>query len=152
MAIRNIVKRGDETLAKKSREVVNFDARLHALLDDMLDTVREADGAGLAAPQVGVLRRVVLVLDHDDIFIELINPKIIETKGEQIEPEGCLSVPGIYGTVSRPEYVKVRAQDRFGKEFEISGTELLAREFCHEIDHLDGILFTDKVIEYLEQE
>lgn len=152
MAIRNIVKRGDETLAKKSREVVNFDARLHALLDDMLDTVREADGAGLAAPQVGVLRRVVLVLDHDDIFIELINPKIIETKGEQIEPEGCLSVPGIYGTVSRPEYVKVCAQDRFGKEFEISGTELLAREFCHEIDHLDGILFTDKVIEYLEQE
>ncbi len=152
MAIRNIVKRGDETLAKKSREVVNFDARLHALLDDMLDTVREADGAGLAAPQVGVLRRVVLVLDHDDIFIELINPKIIETEGEQIEPEGCLSVPGIYGTVSRPAYVKVRAQDRFGKEFEISGTELLAREFCHEIDHLDGILFTDKVIEYLEQE
>lgn len=152
MAIRNIVKRGDETLTKKSREVVNFDARLHALLDDMLDTVREADGAGLAAPQVGVLRRVVLVLDHDDIFIELINPKIIETEGEQIEPEGCLSVPGIYGTVSRPKYVKVRAQDRFGKEFEISGTELLAREFCHEIDHLDGILFTDKVIEYLEQE
>lgn len=152
MAIRNIVKRGDETLSKKSREVVNFDARLHTLLDDMLDTVRDADGAGLAAPQVGVLRRVVLVLDHDDIFIELINPEIIETSGEQIEPEGCLSVPGIYGTVSRPEYVKVRAQDRFGKSFEISGTELLAREFCHEIDHLDGVLFTDKVIEYLEQE
>ncbi len=152
MAIRNIVKRGDGSLAKKSREVVNFDARLHALLDDMLDTVREADGAGLAAPQVGVLRRVVLVLDHDDIFIELINPKIVETRGEQIEPEGCLSVPGIYGTVSRPEYVKVQAQDRYGKTFELDGEGLLAREFCHEIDHLDGILFTDKVIEYLEQE
>ena len=151
MAIRNIVKKGDMTLKNKSRDVVNFDARLHTLLDDMHDTVVKADGAGLAAPQVGVLRRVVLVLNGDE-FLELINPEIIKTEGEQIEAEGCLSVPGIYGTVSRPAYVKVRAQDRFGEFFEVEGEELLARALCHEIDHLNGVLFTDKVIEYLEQE
>jgi len=151
MAIRNIVKRGDDTLKKICRPVINFDARLHTLLDDMHDTVVAADGAGLAAPQVGVLRRVVLVINGDD-FLELINPEIVETKGEQIEAEGCLSVPGIYGTVSRPAYVKVRAQDRFGEWFEVEGEELAARAFCHEIDHLNGTLFTDKVIEYLEEE
>ena len=151
MAIRNIVKRGDDTLKKVCRPVTDFDARLHTLLDDMHDTVVAADGAGLAAPQVGVLRRAVLVIDGDD-FLELINPEIIETKGEQIEAEGCLSVPGIYGTVSRPAYVKVRAQDRFGEWFEVEGEELAARAFCHEIDHLNGTLFTDKVIEYLEEE
>lgn len=151
MAIRNIVKRGDDTLKKTCRPVVNFDARLHTLLDDMHDTVVAADGAGLAAPQVGVLRRAVLVINGDD-FLELINPEIIETKGEQIEAEGCLSVPGIYGTVSRPAYVKVRAQDRFGEFFEVEGEELAARAFCHEIDHLNGTLFTDKVIEYLEED
>ena len=151
MAIRNIVKRGDDTLKKVCRPVTDFDTRLHTLLDDMHDTVVAADGAGLAAPQVGVLRRAVLVIDGDD-FLELINPEIIETKGEQIEAEGCLSVPGIYGTVSRPAYVKVRAQDRFGEWFEVEGEELAARAFCHEIDHLNGTLFTDKVIEYLEEE
>ena len=151
MAIRNIVKRGDDTLKKVCRPVTEFDARLHTLLDDMHDTVVAADGAGLAAPQVGVLRRAVLVINGDD-FLELINPEIVETKGEQIEAEGCLSVPGIYGTVSRPEYVKVRAQDRFGNWFEAEGEELAARCFCHEIDHLNGTLFTDKVIEYLEEE
>ncbi len=151
MAIRNIVKRGDDVLKKTCRPVVNFDARLHTLLDDMHDTVVAADGAGLAAPQVGVLRRAVLVINGDD-FLELINPEIIETKGEQIEAEGCLSVPGIYGTVSRPAYVKVRAQDRYGKFFEVEGEELAARAFCHEIDHLNGTLFTDKVIEYIEEE
>ena len=151
MAIRNIVKRGDETLKKTCRPVTDFDERLHTLLDDMHDTVVAADGAGLAAPQVGILRRAVLVIDGDD-FMELINPEIVETKGEQIEVEGCLSVPGIYGTVSRPAYVKVRAQDRFGEFFEVEGTELAARAFCHEIDHLNGTLFTDKVIEYLDLE
>ena len=151
MAIRNIVKRGDDTLKKVCRPVTDFDTRLHTLLDDMHDTVVAADGAGLAAPQVGVLRRAVLVINGDD-FLELINPEIIETKGEQIEAEGCLSVPGIYGTVSRPAYVKVRAQDRFGEWFEVEGEELAARAFCHEIDHLNGTLFNDKVIEYLEEE
>lgn len=151
MAIRNIVKRGDDTLKKVCRPVEKFDERLHTLLDDMHDTVVDADGAGLAAPQVGVLRRVVLVINGDD-FLELINPEIVETKGEQIEAEGCLSVPGIYGMVSRPAYVKVRAQDRFGEWFEVEGEELAARAFCHEIDHLNGTLFTDKVIEYLEEE
>ncbi|MBR5479617.1 MAG: peptide deformylase [Clostridia bacterium] len=152
MAIRNIVKRGDDTLKKVCRPVEKFDAKLHTLLDDMLDTVVAADGAGLAAPQVGILRRVVLVINGDDGFLELINPEIIETDGEQIEAEGCLSVPGIYGTVSRPAYVKVRAQDRFGEFFEVEGEELAARAFCHEIDHLNGTLFTDKVIEYLEED
>lgn len=152
MAIRNIVKEGDEVLRKKCREVTNFDSRLHALLDDMHDTVIKADGAGIAAPQVGVMRRVVLVLGTDGKFIELINPEITEIRGEQIEAEGCLSVPGVFGTVVRPEYAKVSAQDRFGNRFEIEGDGMLAREFCHEIDHLDGILFIDKVVEYLEIE
>lgn len=152
MAIRNIVKRGDDTLKKVCRPVEKFDAKLHTLLDDMLDTVVAADGAGLAAPQVGILRRVVLVINGEDGFLELVNPEIIATEGEQIEAEGCLSVPGIYGTVSRPAYVKVRAQDRFGEFFEVEGEELAARAFCHEIDHLNGTLFTDKVIEYLEED
>ena len=152
MAIRNIVKRGDDTLKKVCRPVEKFDAKLHTLLDDMLDTVVAADGAGLAAPQVGILRRVVLVINGEDGFLELINPEIIAAEGEQIEPEGCLSVPGIYGTVCRPAYVKVRAQDRFGEFFEVEGEELAARAFCHEIDHLNGTLFTDKVIEYLEED
>ena len=151
MAIRNIVKKGDETLGKVCRPVEKFDERLHTLLDDMHDTVRAADGAGLAAPQVGILRRVVLVIDGEG-YLELINPEIIETKGEQIEPEGCLSVPGIYGTVSRPEYVKVRAQDRFGEFFEVEGEELAARAFCHEIDHLDGHLYVEHIDHFLTDE
>ncbi len=149
MAIRNIVKTGDPVLRKTSRPVTVFDARLHELLDDMRETLLEVDGAGLAAVQVGVLRRAVLVYT-DDEMIELINPTIVETDGEQIDPEGCLSVPDVYGTVSRPFTVTVRAQDRFGKEFTITGEGLRARAFCHELDHLDGGLFTDKVLEYLE--
>lgn len=149
MAIRNIVKKGDPVLRKTSRPVENFDARLHALLDDMRETLLEVDGAGLAAVQVGVLRRAVLVYT-DDEMIELINPTIIKTSGEQTDPEGCLSVPDVYGTVSRPYKVTVRAQDRFGKEFTITGEGLRARAFCHELDHLDGVLFTDNVLEYLE--
>lgn len=149
MAIRNIVKVDDPILRKISRPVVAFDERLHTLLDDMRETLLAVDGAGLAAVQVGVLRRAVLVYT-DDEMIELINPVIVETDGEQIDPEGCLSVPEVYGTVSRPYTVTVRAQDRFGKEFTITGQGLRARAFCHELEHLDGGLFTDKVLEYLE--
>ena len=149
MAIRTIVTREDESLRRKSREVTAFDARLHALLDDMKETLIEANGVGLAAPQVGILRRIAIVM-IDDFYIELINPVIVEASGEQTDAEGCLSVPGIYGTVSRPNFVRVRAFDRDGNEFEVEGEELAARAFCHEIDHLDGNLFTDKVIEYVE--
>ena len=149
MAIRTIVKNGDPVLRKTSRPVEKFDSRLHMLLDDMKETLLAADGAGLAAVQVGILRRAVLVYT-DDEMIELINPVIIETSGEQTDPEGCLSVPEVYGTVSRPFVVTVRAQDRFGKEFTITGEGLRARAFCHELDHLDGVLFTDHVLEYLE--
>ena len=143
MALRNIVKKGDECLNKKCREVTEFNGRLHKLLDDMRDTLIESNGVGLAAPQVGVLRRVVLVMDtnNDDEIIELINPEIIETEGEQEGPEGCLSVPGVWGIVKRPYWVKVKAQDRNGEWFEVEGEGLTGRCFCHEIDHLSGILF-----------
>ena len=149
MAIRNILTEKDPTLRKKSRMVTEFDGRLHTLLDDMRETLIQADGVGLAAPQVGVLRRAVIVL-NGDICIELINPEIIKTEGEQTDPEGCLSVPGVCGTVKRPYCVKVRAQDRNGSFFEVGGEGLVARAFCHELDHLDGILFTDKVIDFIE--
>ncbi|MEG2378302.1 MAG: peptide deformylase [Clostridia bacterium] len=132
-----------------SRPVTNFDDRLHILLDDMRETLVEADGVGLAAPQVGVLRRAVIVLIGED-YVELINPEIIGRSGEQTGPEGCLSVPGVSGTVTRPNYVKVRAQDRNGCFFEIGGEALCARAFCHETDHLDGKLFTDFVTEYID--
>ena len=150
MALRNIREEGDSLLLKKSRPVTDFDRRLHILLDDMRETLINADGVGLAAPQVGVLRRLVLVMDTskeeltpEEQIIELINPEIIKTSGSQEGPEGCLSVPGVYGLVKRPDYVKVRAQDRHGKTFEVEGTGLTARCFCHEIDHLDGHLFTE---------
>lgn len=143
MALRNIVKKGDDCLAKKCREVTEFNGRLHKLLDDMRDTLIDSNGVGLAAPQVGVLRRVVLVMDtnNDDEIIELINPEIIDTDGEQEGPEGCLSVPGVWGIVKRPWWVKVKAQDRNGEWFEVEGDGLTGRCFCHEIDHLSGILF-----------
>ena len=144
MAIRNIVKIGDDVLRKKCRDVINFDGRLHYLLDDMKDTMREVQGVGLAAPQVGILKRVV-VIDIGDGLLELINPEIIETSGEQLDDEGCLSVVGEAGAVRRPYRVKVRAFDRNGNLFEIEGEELLARAFCHEIDHLEGVLFVDKI-------
>ena len=149
MALRNIREEGDSLLLKKSRPVTDFDRRLHILLDDMRETLLNADGVGLAAPQVGVLRRLVLV---EEQIIELINPEIIKTSGSQEGPEGCLSVPGVYGLVKRPDYVKVRAQDRNGKTFEVEGTGLTARCFCHEIDHLDGHLFTELAEKILSEE
>ena len=151
MALRNIVHDGDPVLRKKCREVTEFNERLHVLLDDMNETLVHANGAGLAAPQVGVLRRVAIV-SVDDKYYELINPEIIKTEGEETSPEGCLSIPGVCGTVSRPYKVTVKAQDRYGKEYTARGEGLLARAFCHEIDHLDGILFTDKIIEYYEED
>ena len=159
MALRNIREEGDSLLLKKSRPVTDFDRRLHILLDDMRETLLNADGVGLAAPQVGVLRRLVLVMDTskeeltpEEQIIELINPEIIKTSGSQEGPEGCLSVPGVYGLVKRPDYVKVRAQDRNGKTFEVEGTGLTARCFCHEIDHLDGHLFTELAEKILSEE
>ena len=151
MAIRNILTEGDETLYKKSRPVTDFNDRLHTLLDDMHETLEEANGVGLAAPQVGVLRRAVLV-DNGEEVLELINPEILETRGEQTGPEGCLSVPGKYGMVTRPDFVRVRAQDRFGAWHEYAGTELTARCFCHEIEHLDGHLYTEHVTRFMTEE
>ena len=149
MAIRNIVKEGDEILRKKSRVVVKFDERLHTLLDDMAQTMYEAHGVGLAAPQVGILKRVV-VIDVGDGLIELVNPVIVEAKGENEGSEGCLSVPGEWGIVVRPSKVKVKAQNRYGEEIILKGTDLLARAFCHEIDHLEGILFKDLAIRMVD--
>ena len=142
MALRNIVKQGDNVLNQVCRPVTKFDKRLHVLLDDMAETLLDANGVGLAAPQVGVLRRVVLV-DTGEEIIELINPEIIKAEGEQTGLEGCLSVPGKYGIVKRPYLVAVRAQDRFGEWFEVEGEELIARCFCHELAHLEGQLYVE---------
>lgn len=148
MAIRNIVKIGDDALNKKCREVTEIDKRILTLLDDMIETLHDALGVGLAAPQVGVLKRVV-VIDVGDGPIELINPRITYASEESAEEvEGCLSVPEKWGYVERPTKVTVRALDRNGKEFELTGENLLARAFCHELDHLDGHLFVEKVSEY----
>ena len=144
MAIRNIVKDGDPILKKKCRPVEKFDRKLAVLLEDMAETMHLANGVGLAAPQVGMLRRVV-VIDVGEGVIELVNPEIIAYSGEQCGLGGCLSFPGEWGLAKRPNYVKVRAQDRNGEVFEIEGRELLARAFCHEIDHLNGIVFKDVV-------
>ncbi|SFE49106.1 peptide deformylase [Peptostreptococcus sp. D1] len=145
MAIRNVLKMGDPVLNKKSKKVVEFNERLHTLLDDMADTMYLHDGVGLAAPQVGILRRAVIV-DIGDGLIELINPEIIESSGTQTDVEGCLSVDKYVDEVTRPNYVKVKAQDRNGNEIFVEGKAFLARAFCHEIDHLDGILFVEKVV------
>ena len=142
MATRIVRTYEDEILRKKCKPVKAFDAKLHMLLDDMAETMYESNGVGLAAPQVGMLRRAV-VIDIGDGILELINPEILETSGEQTGSEGCLSVPGKAGDVTRPNYVKVRAFDRDGNEYEVEGEELMARALCHEIDHLDGILYTD---------
>lgn len=142
MAIRKIVTLGDEVLRKTSRPVVNFNEKLWQLLDDMKDTMNKAEGVGLAAVQVGVLRRVV-VIDVGDGLMELINPEIIEVSGEQEGQEGCLSLPGRFGIVKRPNYVKLRAQNRKGQWKLYEGTELKARAFCHELEHLDGKLYID---------
>ena len=144
MAVREILKFGNETLRKTCHPVQKFDLRRRLLLRDMADTMYEAEGVGLAAPQVGILRRAVVIDVQDDHgLIELINPVIISAEGEQAGPEGCLSKPGRQGYVVRPAKVTVRAQDRHGKFFEITGEGLLARAFCHEIDHLDGKLYID---------
>ena len=146
MAIRKIIDDKEPLLRKKSRVVEKFDDRLFTLLDDMQATLKKADGAGLAAVQVGVLKRVFIV-DCDEKYglIELINPEIVETSGTQTEIEGCLSLPGRQGKTLRPNYVKIKAQDRYGEWHEYEGTDLLARCFCHENDHLDGIIYTDKL-------
>ena len=144
MGMRKIVTLGDEALRKTCKPMQKFDLRLWLLLRDMADTMYKANGVGLAAPQVGILRRVVVV-DVGDGLIELVNPEIIATEGEQEGPEGCLSLPGRQGYVRRPNKVTVRALDRNGKPFEITGEGLLARAFCHELDHLDGILYIDKM-------
>lgn len=152
MALRKIVLQGDECLTKVCRPVTDFNGRLHTLLDDMTDTLLDSGGVGLAAPQVGILRRVCVVLNEDDEVIELVNPEIIFTDGEQTGLEGCLSVPGKYGVVTRPEVVRVRAQDRIGDFFEVEDSDLTARCFCHEIEHLDGHLFIEHTDRLMTEE
>ena len=151
MGLRKILDDQDPALHKVCKPVEKFDKKLHKLLEDMAETLEEANGVGLAAPQVGILRRVVLV-DTGEKVLELINPELLETDGEQEGAEGCLSVPGWYGWVKRPYYAKVRAQDRDGNWFEAEGEELIARCFCHELDHLDGILYTQVMDRFLTQE
>ena len=151
MGIRKIMTVKDPCLHKVCRPVEKFDKRLHKLLDDMKETLADANGVGLAAPQVGILRRVVIV-DLGDEMLELVNPELLETSGEQEGAEGCLSVPGKYGLVKRPNYAKVRAQDRDGNWFEAEGEELIARCFCHELDHLDGIVYTEIMERFLTDE
>ena len=152
MALRKIVLQGDECLTKVCRPVTDFNSRLHTLLDDMTDTLLDSGGVGLAAPQVGILRRVCVVLNEDDEVIELVNPEIIFTDGEQTGLEGCLSVPGKYGVVTRPEVVRVRAQDRNGDFFKVEDSDLTARCFCHEIEHLDGHLFIEHTDRLMTEE
>ena len=158
MALRNILTKEDAMLYKTCREVTDFNGRLHQLLDDMAETLEKSGGVGLAAPQVGIRRRAAIVLEtnvpegEDEYVVELINPVILERTGTQKAAEGCLSVPGEYGIVERPEHVRVRAQDRDGEWFEVEGDGLTARCFCHEIDHLDGVVFTSKVERMLTKE
>ena len=154
MGLRKILTDKEPALHKVCKPVTDFDKKLHKLLDDMTDTLIDSGGVGLAAPQVGILRRVFLVdvgVEENEI-VEFINPEILETDGEQYGPEGCLSVPGKYGLVKRPYYAKVRAQDRYGEWFEAEGEELIGRCFCHEYDHLDGILYTEKMDRFLTEE
>lgn len=152
MAILNILKDTDPTLRKTSREVTEITPRILTLLDDMKETMRAANGCGLAAVQVGVLRRIVVIETEESGYIELINPKIIAYSGRQQEAEGCLSVPGRWGITDRPMHVTVKAMNRHGEEVTLSGSDLLARAFCHELDHLDGTLFTDKAIRMLSRD
>ena len=151
MGLRKILTVKEPSLHKMCRPVEQFDGKLHKLLDDMKETLLDAGGVGLAAPQVGILRRVVVV-DTGEEILELVNPELLETSGEQVGAEGCLSVPGKYGLVKRPMVAKVRAQDRNGDYFEAEGEELIARCFCHEIDHLDGIVYTEVMERYLTEE
>lgn len=151
MGIRKILTDKEPALHKVCKPVTAFDAKLHKLLDDMRQTLQEANGVGLAAPQVGILRRVVIV-DTGEEILELVNPTMLETDGEQEGAEGCLSVPGRYGIVKRPYYAKVRAQDRNGQWYEAEAEELIARCFCHELDHLDGIVYTEVMERFLTEE
>ena len=151
MGLRRILTHEEPALHKVCKPVVNFDSRLWKLLDDMRETLAESNGVGLAAPQVGILRRVVLV-DVGDEILELVNPSLVETDGEQIGIEGCLSLPGKFGLVKRPYFAKVVAQDRHGNWYEAEGEELIARCFCHELDHLDGILYTQIMDRFLTEE
>ena len=151
MGLRKILTVQEPCLHKVCRPVEKFDGKLHKLLDDMKETLLDANGVGLAAPQVGILRRVVIV-DLGDEILELVNPELLETSGEQEGAEGCLSVPGKYGLVKRPNFAKVRAQDRDGNWFEAEGEELIARCFCHELDHLDGIVYTEVMERFLTDE
>ncbi|MEY9091984.1 peptide deformylase [Paenibacillus sp. RC84] len=147
MAIRMIVKEGDSVLRETAKQVTKFNSNLHKLLDDMADTMYDAPGVGLAAPQVGILKRVIVMdVGDENGLIEIVNPVVVEQSGEQIGPEGCLSIPGLEGEVKRPFKVKVKGQDRNGEEFELEGEELLARCIMHEVDHLNGVLFTDLAI------
>ncbi len=151
MGLRRILTDKDPALHKVCKPVEKFDRRLHKLLDDMAETLKDAEGVGLAAPQVGILRRVVVV-DTGEEILELVNPTMLETSGEQVGAEGCLSVPGKYGLVKRPNFAKVRAQDRDGNWFEAEGEALIARCFCHELDHLDGIVYTEVMERFLTDE
>ena len=151
MAIRTIVKEGDEVLRKVCRPVEKFDQKLNDLIQDLADTMYQANGVGLAAPQVGILKRVAVVDVGDGLF-EFINPRIVESSGEQIGTEGCLSCPGVWGTVKRPNVVTVEAYDRNGERFLLTANELFERAICHELDHLDGKLFKDFVIEYVSED
>ena len=151
MGLRKILTDKEPSLHKICRPVEKFDSRLHKLLDDMVETMKDAHGVGLAAPQIGILRRIVVV-DTGEEVLELVNPTMLETDGEQLGAEGCLSVPGKYGLVKRPYYAKVRAQDRNGDWFEVEGEEIIARCFCHELDHLDGIVYTEVMERFLTDE
>lgn len=146
MALRNIVIEGDEILRKRSKEVPVVDDKIRSILDDMLETMRDENGVGIAAPQVGILKRIFIV-EIDEDLIELINPEILETKGSQMEEEGCLSVPGVVGTVERPEFIKIKGLNRKGEEVTYEGTGLTAIAISHENDHLDGVLYIDKAID-----
>lgn len=155
MALRNILREGDSMLTKRCRPVTVFDDRLHTLIDDMAETLRDSGGVGLAAPQVGILRRVVVIFDINkdpEELIELVNPEVILKENEERMIEGCLSVPGVYGYVTRPSHAVIRAQDRHGNWFERAGEGIVAQCFCHETEHLDGHLFTEKVEEYVDIE
>lgn len=151
MGLRKILTDKDPALHKVCKPVEKFDGKLARLLDDMVETLVDSGGVGLAAPQIGILRRVVVV-DTGEGILELVNPELLETDGEQEGPEGCLSVPGRYGWVKRPYYAKVRAQDRHGEFFEAEGEELIGRCFCHELDHLDGILYTQVMDRFMTEE
>lgn len=151
MAIRKIIQDSDPVIRKISKPVTSFDENLWQLLDDMKETMQKADGAGLAAVQVGILKRV-FIIDVNNMYLECVNPEILETKGEQIKEEGCLSISYCTGTVKRPNEIKVKAYDRYANEFTITGTDYLAVALNHEYDHLDGILFTDKAIEIYKKE